>query len=139
MLLAGIALPSLVRAADAASVHAVLIVASKEKAPADPRLARFEATLQRNLPESSFRFVAEGRATVPGNNAPTNLSLGSDHQLKLKSSGRDSDGIRLKIEWMNGKNMIMDNGFTLQPNVPVVLGSRPSGDGNVPIIIVTAR
>ena len=139
MLLAGIALPCSVRAADAASVHAVLIIASKEKAPADPRLAPYEATLQRNLPESSFKFVVEGKASVPGNNKPTTLSLGPGHRLELKCSGKDGDGIRLKVEWMNGKSVVMDNAFTLQPNKPVVLGSRPSDEGNVPIVIVTAR
>ena len=139
VLLAGIALPCLARAADAASVHAVLIIASKEKAPADPRLAPYEATLQRNLPESSFKFAGEGKASVPGNNKPTSLSLGSDHRLELKSSGKDREGIRLKVEWLNGKSVVMDNAFILEPNKPVVLGSRPSGDGNVPIVIVTAR
>jgi hypothetical protein len=139
VLLAGIALPPIAHAADATAVHAVLIIASKEKAPADPRLARYEATLQRNLPESSFRFVSEGSASVPNNGPVTSLSLGTGHRLQLKSSGKDNDGIRLKIEWRNGKAVVMDNAFTLQPSVPVVLGSRPSGDGNVPIVIVTAR
>ena len=62
--LAGIAWPQLALAADGTSVHAVLIMATDEKAPADPRLAPYEAELQRNLPLSSFRFLGEGSAAI---------------------------------------------------------------------------
>lgn len=123
------------RAADGTSVHAILIVASTAKAPADPRLAPYEATLQRNLPESSFRFGTEGKASLNGKAGTATLSLGA-HRLELEGGGRDSDGIRVKVRWLTGGNLVMTNTFNFQPGVPFVLGQRPSHDGDVPLIIV---
>lgn len=139
LLFAVAALPPLSRAADGASIRAILVIASKEKAPADARLAPYEATLQRNLPESSFRFGGEGSATVAGNNSRASISLGSGHRVELQSGAKDADGIVVKVQWMNGKTVVMNNSFTFQPGVPVVLGRRPSGDGNVPIVILIAQ
>lgn len=138
LLLAISVLPIAVRAADGASVHAILITASKEKAPADRRLAIYEATLQRNLPESSFRYVGEGRATVAGS-AKASITLDAGHEVILEGGSRDADGIVLKVRWLNDKSVIMNNTFTFQPGVPIVLGQRPSGDGNVPIIILITK
>jgi len=138
LLLAISVLPFPVRAAESASVHAILITASKEKAPADSRLAPYEATLQRNLPESSFRYAGEARATVSGN-AKATLTLGGGHQVILEGGSRNADGIVLKVRWLNGKSLIMNNAFTFQPGVPIVLGQRPGGDGNVPIVILIAK
>lgn len=123
-------------AADGASVQAVLIIATKEKAPADPRLAPYEATLQRNLPESSFRYAGEGSASVTGN-GKASIALGQGHRVDLEGEG--GGGIRLKVTWRNGAAVVMNNSFTFQPGVPVVLGRRPSGGGDVPIVIVIAR
>ena len=87
LLLAISTLPQLSRAADGATVHAILIAASKQKAPADPKLAQYEATLQRNLPESSFRYQGEGSTTVALNGSAL-ISLGHGHRLELV--GHDS-------------------------------------------------
>ena len=138
VLLAISVLPVAVHAAESASVYAILITASKEKAPADSRLAPYEATLQRNSPESSFRFAGEGRATVTGN-AKAVITLGGAHQVILEGGSRDADGILLKVRWLNGKTVVMNNAFAFQPGVPIVLGQRPSGDGNVPIVILIAK
>ena len=126
------------RAADDASVHAILITASKEKAPADKRLAPYEATLQRNLPESSFTYVAEGAASVSGKNS-RNISLGDGHRIELQGIDKDADGISMKVRWLNGNAVVMNNTFTFKPGVPIVLGQRPGGDGNVPIVILIAK
>lgn len=138
LLCAVVALPALASAADGASVHAILVIASKEKAPADSRLAPYEATLQRNLPESSFRFGGEGSASVAGNGRAS-ISLGPSHRVELQGGNKEADGIVIKVQWMNGKTVVMNNSFTFQPGVPVVLGRRPSGDGNVPIVILIAK
>jgi hypothetical protein len=138
-LLAIFALPLAARAADGASIQAVLIIASKEKAPADPRLAPYEATLQRNLPESSFRYGGEASASLSGNNATAKISLGSSHQLELKAGGRTAEGISISVQWMNGKDLVMKNSFTVQPGAHFVLVRRPSSDGEVPIIILIAK
>lgn len=136
--LAPLAGPTLAHAADGASVHAVLITASKAKAPADPRLAAYEATLQRNLPESSFHFVSESSATISGPNSHATIRLGN-HRIDLDGGARERGGIRLDVQWSNGPTAIMKNTFTFQPGVPIVLGQRPSGDGDVPLVIVVAR
>jgi hypothetical protein len=139
LLLALVAWPSVSRAADQASVHAILITASKEKAPADRRLAPYEATLQRNLPESSFRFVAEGTASVAGSGTRASISLGSGHAVQLQGGSRDGDGISIKVRWMSGRNVVMNNSFTFQPGVPIVLGQRSNDDADVPIVILIAK
>ena len=138
LLLAMVALPRSAHAAEGASVHAILITASKEKAPADARLAPYESTLQRNLPESSFRYAAEGRATVAGRNSRANITLGS-HRVELEGGDRNTGGIQLKVRWLSGNATVMTNAFVFQPGIPIVLGQRPSGDGNVPIVILIAR
>jgi hypothetical protein len=139
LLLAMLSLAPSARAADEASVHAILIMASKDKAPADPRLAPYEATLQRNLPESSFRFVNEGRAAFGGKSDRAAISLGSGHRIELSGGSRNADGIHIKVRWLNGKSTVMNNAFTFQPGIPIVLGQRPSGDGNVPFVLLIAR
>ena len=129
----------LARAADEASLHAILIIATKEKAPADPKLAPYEATLQRNLPESSFRYAAEGRASISGRNKSARISLRDGHSIELAGGERDADGILIKVRWMNGRTLVMNNAFTFQPGVPIVLGSRGREDSDVPIVILIAR
>jgi hypothetical protein len=139
LLLGLVAMPAPARAAEAASVQAILINATKEKAPADRRLAPYEETLQRNLPESSFHLVSEGSASVVGPNGRATISLGGAHRIELEGGAKDAEGIHLKIQWLNGKTVVMNNSFTLRPGVPVVQLLRPSDDGKVPIVIVIAK
>jgi hypothetical protein len=140
LLLALFALPLTARAADGASVHAVLVTASNKKGAADPRLAAYEAVLQRNLPESSFQYVTEGKAVVDAKNTRATLALASGHRLELEWAGREADGVVLKVQWTNGRTVIMSNSMTLPPGGPgSILGRRPSGDGDVPLIIIMAR
>jgi hypothetical protein len=125
-------------AADGASVHGILVYASNAKAPADPRLAPYEGPLQRNLPESSFRFAGEGSANFGGSDS-THLDLGSNQRLEIEREAGRGAGIHLKLRWMNGSKVVLSGTFSLQPGVPVILGRRPSGDGDVPIVLVIAR
>ena len=129
--------PATAHAAEPASVRAILITASNEKAPADPKLAAFEGPLQRNLPESSFRYVAEGSASVGGNGRAT-ISLGRGHRVDVELDKSDGS-VRLKIQWMNGNELFMGGTFTPNPGAPIVLGRRPTGEGNVPIVLVIAK
>jgi hypothetical protein len=139
LLFAMFAPPLSLHAADQASVHAILIIASKEKAPADRRLAPYEATLQRNLPESSFRFAGEGKASVAGKSTRAKINLTGEHRVELEGGEKGADGILIKVRWMHGKTMVMNNAFTFQPGVPIVLGQRSSDNGDVPIVILIAR
>ena len=136
LLCAVVALPQLARAADEVTIHAVLIIASNAKAPADPKLAPYEATLQRNVPESSFRQVAEGAATLAGNERAT-IALGAGHRIEVENE--KGGGLRLKLQWMNGAKPVVGGTFNVQPGVPLMLGNRPSGDGEVPIVLLIAK
>jgi hypothetical protein len=76
----------LLRAAEkrGATVRAILIVASKERGPADPKLAPYEGILRNNLRFESYRYVGEGTATVaPGGKAA--ISLPQNNRLELVS------------------------------------------------------
>lgn len=136
LLLAAGALTRTAHAADGATVHAVLITATNEKGAADPRLAAYEATLQRNVPESSFRYVAEGSATVTGNGHAT-ITLGSGHRIELE--GEKGGGLRLKVQWLHGSKLVIGGTFNAQPGVPIMLGNRPTDAREVPIVLVIAK
>jgi hypothetical protein len=139
LLLAAFALPqSAQAAAPGASVRAILITATNQKGPADPRLAAYEAELQRNIPLSSFRFVSDGSANVTGaGRSSINLALG--HRVDVEGN-KGPDGIKLKIVWTKGATTLMDTGLTLQPGVPAVLGRRSSDDEKeTPIILLIAK
>jgi hypothetical protein len=133
LLLASGALLPAVRAAEAVSVRAILIMASNAKGAADPRLAPFEATLQRNVPESSFRYVAEGSASVPGSGTAT-ISLGNGYSVELQGRGSP----QLAVTWKQG-NRTMVPTQELQRGGTALLGRRPSTDGEVPIVLVIAK
>lgn len=127
-----------VRAADNASVRAILITATNLKREADPKLAPYEAELQRNLPLSSFRYVGEGSAAVTAGGRSA-LSLDRGHRVEFEGEKSGGRGIRMKVLWQSGRTVIMNTTLTLQPGVPAVLGRRPSGDGETPIILLIAR
>ena len=136
--LAGIVQPKITYAADGASIHAILITASNAKTPPDARLAPYETALQRNLPESSFRYVGEGSASLAGNGRAI-ITLGQGHRVELERDSGAGDRVRMKLQWMNGSAAVMSTTVALPRGVPVVLGRRPSGDGDVPIVLVMAR
>jgi hypothetical protein len=138
VLLVAIVLPATARAADGASVRAILITATNLKREADPKLAPYEAELQRNLPLSSFRYIGEGSARLPANGR-ANISLGRGHRLVLEGEGSGGGGIGVKAQWMNGNSVVMNISVTLAPGVPAVLGRRPSGDAETPIVLLIAR
>lgn len=127
-----------VRAADNASVRAILITATNLKREADPKLAPYEAELQRNLPLSSFRYVGEGSAAVTAGGKSA-IQLDRGHRVEFEGEKSGGRGIRMKVLWQSGRTVIMNTTLTLQPGVPAVLGRRPSGDGETPIILLIAR
>jgi hypothetical protein len=124
-------------AADQVSVRAVLATATKEKAAADPRLAPYEATLQRNLPDSSFRFVTEGSTTATPRR-PSSIALGK-YRIQVEGGEKTPEGIRLSVQWMSGKDVVMNSSFMMPPGKAVVLLRRPSDDAEVPLVIVIAK
>lgn len=132
-LLASLALALPARAADI-MVRALLINASDKKAPADPKLVEFEAGLQRNSPESSFKLVREGTITIPdGGRATISFGAGDGVEVEAKRAG---NGIQLKLRWTKGG---MGGAYTQEAGVPIVLGRRPANDGDTPIVLVVAK
>jgi hypothetical protein len=138
VLLTAIAMPHHARAAASASVRAILITATNQKREADPKLAPYEAELQRNLPLSSFRYIGEGSASVPGTGR-VNLPLSRGHRLELEREKGDGGEIGVRVKWMNGNNVVMHTSLTLQAGLPAVLGRRPSGDAETPIVLLIAK
>jgi len=126
------------RAADNASVRAILITATNLKREADPKLAPYEAELQRNLPLSSFRYVGEGSTAVTAGGKSA-IALDRGNRIEFEGERSGGRGIRLKVLWQSGRTVIMNTTLTLQPGVPAVLGRRPSGDGETPIVLLIAR
>ena len=124
--------PNASRAAEGgrASVHAILIAASKERGPSDPRLAPYEGTLRANLRFESFRFIGESSASVAGGGTAT-LSLPGGQRIELEGEGAGGK-VRVKVRW--GGVVV-----PISPGRPAVLGGQAYGNkGEVSAIIVTA-
>lgn len=140
-LLALLALPlRAAPAAEAKSVRAILISATNLKREADPKLAAYEAELQRNIPLSSFRYVGEGAASVAAGR-PTPLNLPRGNRLVLEAEKGGGKETRLKVQWVSGKDVFFNITLTVESGstATAVLGRRPSGDGETPIVLVIAK
>ncbi len=122
-LLALAAAPAL-RAADRATVQAILIIASKEPGQTDRRLAPYESNLRRILRFESFKFVAEGSASlnVPGEGR---IGLGRGQSVSLEAESSDGRSLRVKVSWLS-----IETGLALRPGVPAILGGPSTGDGD---------
>lgn len=121
-----------------ASIHAILVTASKTGGESDRRLAPYEATLRRILRFESFRFVGEGRAAaaIPGD---ASLSLGNGQHLELRTEPSTDDRLRMQVRWIEGDRALMSTGLVLRPGVPAVLGGPSRGENNeVYAVIVIA-
>lgn len=127
-----VALPSLVSAAASAGlgrVRAILIVASNEKGPVDPKLADYDANLRRILRFESFRWVAEGTATVPESGTAT-VSLVRDHRIELAGDGRT-----VRATWFEAGRRVI--ALALPEGRPSILGGPPWSDkGEVCAVIL---
>jgi len=113
-----------------ASVRAILIAASKEKGPSDPRLSPYEGTLRANLRFESFRFLGESAASVSGGGTAT-ISVGGQ---RIELQGENSGGrMQIKVSW--GGVVV-----PVSPGRPAVLGGQAYGNkGEVTAIIVIAN
>lgn len=126
------------RAADRAALQAILITASNEPGPSDPRLARYEPTLRRILRFASYRYVGSGSAAleVPGR---TTVGLGAGQHLEVTAEDA-TRGLRLRVAWKQGGRTLMETGLSLNPGVPAVLGGPGTGRGDeVYAVILTGR
>jgi hypothetical protein len=123
-----------ISAADAnrATIHAILVIASNERGPTDPKLAPYEANLKRTLRYESFRFAGEGSAAVaPGGTAV--VTLPNNNRLEVQAERGDGRGARVKVRY-GGTDVAIPSGKT------VILAGRPAGQaGEISAVIVTAE
>lgn len=109
-------------------VRAILIVASNKPAAGDPKLAQYDANLRRILRFESFRWVAEGTATVPDTGTAT-VTLVRDHKVELAADGRT-----IRATWYEGSKKVIALSL---PEGPSILGGPEWSDqGEVCAIIL---
>jgi hypothetical protein len=124
-------------AAESVALHAVLITASNDKTGSDPKLAAYEAELQRNLVFSAFRYAGEGSAQLAGGKSTT-LSLPRGHRLEIE--GTKSGGTsRLSIKWTHGSTVLMNTTLQVTASAPAVLVRRGGNDSEVPVVLLFAK
>ena len=136
LVLGAIAFSPAATAAEGASVRALLITASKEKAASDPQLSEYIATLKSVLPFTTFKLSGQGSASVAGKGTAS-ISLPSGHRVQLSDGTRAGGGIKVRVDWTNNGQPVMGTSLTLQPGVPAVLGR--GGEGEVPVVLLIAR
>jgi hypothetical protein len=94
LLLAALIAPLASRAAQGGgtTVRAILVIASKEKGPSDPKVAPYIGELRSALRYESYRYGGEGETTVPAG-GKASLSVGG-RRLDLQSEGGGSVFVR---------------------------------------------
>jgi hypothetical protein len=122
-------------AARSVSVQAILITASNKHGGIDRRLAAHAENLKRNLPFDTFRYAAEDRTVLPAGGRAT-VTFAGDHRIELED---DPDtGLRLKVYWLKGADVVISTTLSLTPGVPAVLARRGGGE-EVPVVLLIAR
>jgi hypothetical protein len=122
-LLLAIAGSLLAAPARAATLHAVLLIASPKPGPTDPRLAAYEVPMKRVLRFNSYIFQGSDTAEI-GQNSRAELVIGQGHELIVETG---ENPLALRIRWAAGG---LNTGITVRPGVPVVLGGSSTGKNN---------
>ena len=123
--------------ARATELQAVLITASTEPGPTDPRLARYELTLKRVLRFNSYTYQGSDSAALTPKES-TSLMIGQGHELFVEPSEKP---LTLIVRWTEGGRTLMNTGLTLRLGIPAVLGGPATGNrpGEVYTVILVAR
>jgi hypothetical protein len=123
---------------DAVRVRALLVLASKNAAESDARLAAYEPTLRRILRFESFRLAGEGSTELatPGK---ASVGLGRGHSLDLDAEKSDGRSVRLRVSWQGEGRSLMNTGLSLRGGVPAVLGGPAHGKDEVWAVILIAE
>lgn len=127
-------------AADGArsNVRALLVLASNQRGATDARLAEYEPTMRRILRFESYKLAGEGAAALTAGGKAT-VRLARGHTLELEMEKSDGKGVRLKVNWQEGRRSLMNTGLALRPGVPAVLGGPANGkEGEVWAVILVA-
>lgn len=136
-LVLGLAVAGTAAPARAATLQAVLLTASPEKGPTDPRLATWEVTLKRVLRFNSYTYQGSDSATVDAGSRES-LMIGQGHELFVEAG---SSPLSVRIRWTSGGRTMMNTGIALRPGIPAVLGGPSTGNapGEVYAVILVAR
>eukprot|EP01035_Chromulina_nebulosa_P003854 gene3855-biopygen3167 len=93
-----------------ANVRALLVLASSQRGASDARLAEYEPTLRRILRFESYKLAGEGSAALAGGGKST-VRLARGHALELEMEKSDGKGVRLKVNWQEGRRSLMNTGL----------------------------
>jgi hypothetical protein len=123
--------------ARAGTLQAVLLTASPEKGPTDPRLANFEATLKRVLRFNSFTFQGSDSADLK-ESSRAEMIIGQGHELVVETG---ANPYAVRIRWTENGKVMMNTGITLRAGIPAVLGGPSTGRaaGEVYAVILVMR
>ena len=121
------------------TIEGLFIIATHAKLPADPRLSAYEAELQRNLPESSFRLIAQGSSLISSKRAGV-IVFDPQQRVELRREHLAKPGMHLNVQWMQGREPLVGGVFTVKPGIPIVLMHRPPSDETgLPIVVLVAK
>jgi hypothetical protein len=136
-LVLGLAAAGSAATARAETLQAVLLTASPEKGPTDPRLATWEVTLKRVLRFNSYTYQGSDTVAV-GANTRESMIIGQGHELFVETG---SSPLSVRIRWTSGGRLMMNTGLTVRPGIPAVLGGPSTGNapGEVYAVILVVR
>ncbi len=126
----GTLLPSAAQASSV-QVKAVLIHASDEEGPSDPRLADIEPQLRKVLGFARYRHFGEGNAQIelPGS---ATIRLGRGYTLDVEASQAGRGRIRLQVNWRKGNQGLMSTSTVVsRGRAPAILGGPSHEDGKL--------
>lgn len=107
----------------AGTLQAVLLTASPERGPTDPRLSTYEATLKRVLRFNSFTFQGSDAVSLDPNGR-AEMIIGQGHELVVETG---ENPLAVRIRWTEGGRVMMNTGLTLRRGIPAVLGGPSTG------------
>lgn len=119
-------------------VRAVLIYASNEEGPSDPRLSDIEPQLRRVLGFAHYRHYGEGneKVALPGS---ATIRLGRGYNLQIETSQAARGRIRLQVNWRKGNQGLMSTSTVVsRGGAPAILGG-PSHENGKLIVSLTVQ
>jgi hypothetical protein len=115
------------------TVKAVMILASDEPAPIDPRLERIEFRLRRIFKFEHYLHFGEASAVLTNSSSVT-MDLGHGYQVEVTTSKRKKR-VRTRVRWVKDDATLVDTSVFLKKNVPTILGGVPHEGGQLIIAL----
>lgn len=119
--------------AQAITMQATLIEASNQAAQPDPHLKDYTPNLQRIFRYNSYRMISRNttKCDVPGAGA---ISV-AGHHIKFNTQPADGNRVRLAIDWVQGKKLLMKTTVTANRAQPTVLGGPSTDNGKLILVL----